>query len=99
MGYYINPVDMSKEAWLDLYGERLDDPPETSTAPGYHYVCVVDNGPFTAAGICYNDREQEAFSDPGDIRPKQWYSVPDAALCDVCPNFCAWLEANNAIGG
>jgi hypothetical protein len=41
-------------------------------------VCVVENGPFDAAGYVFNQRELEAFSYP-DSRRKTWLHVPDAA--------------------
>lgn len=43
-------------------------------------VCVVDNGPFAAAGYCYDKREFEDFSYPGDIRPKQWLIYSHAEI-------------------
>lgn len=34
-------------------------------------VCVVDNGPFEAAGVAYDEREYYRFHNP-DGRPKLW---------------------------
>lgn len=36
-------------------------------------VCVVDNGPFGAAGYAYCESEMRAFQNPGDKRPKRWF--------------------------
>ena len=33
-------------------------------------ICVVDNGPFEAAGYCFSRQEFEVFTRPGDNRPK-----------------------------
>ncbi len=38
-------------------------------------VVLMDNGPFTAAGVCYSKRELEAFTDSSDSRPKKYYLV------------------------
>lgn len=73
MGYYINPQHTSKEQWLNDYGLEVTDPtwdllatsfPGTEHSPEGRgvYVCLVDNGPFTAAGICYNEQEFDAFN-------------------------------------
>lgn len=40
-------------------------------------VCVVDNGPFEAAGYCYDRSEFNEFSSPGDARPKTWIAIRD----------------------
>ncbi len=34
-------------------------------------ICVVDNGPFEAAGFAYSQRELDFFSIP-DGRPRTW---------------------------
>lgn len=89
MGVYINPPDQSKEQWLlanavETPGRRqpksLGDVP-----PGHALVCLVDNGPFTAAAVIYDEGELAAFSDPDDWRPKSWFVVPVRPLCDVAP--------------
>ncbi len=72
MGCYINPKDMPKEDWLLLFGEPTQGPtPITET---HVPVCLVDNGPFTAAGVAFNQGEVDAFSYP-DHRPKIWFRV------------------------
>jgi hypothetical protein len=38
-------------------------------------VCVVDNGPFEAAGYCYDRDEFNEFSSPGDYRTKTWIAI------------------------
>jgi len=41
-------------------------------------VCVVDNGPFAAAGYAFNNREFEEFKSPCGRR-KQWFTLANAA--------------------
>ena len=75
MGYYIDPEDMSKEAWLEQHGELLPDEefdiqgdPKFSryqiNGREYGVVCLIDNGWMTAAGIAYDDRELAVFAQP-----------------------------------
>jgi len=40
----------------------------------YYPVCLVDNGAFTAAAVCYDERELEAFK-RDDGRRKAWFQV------------------------
>jgi hypothetical protein len=77
MGYYINPRDCTKEEWLAKYGTRYTSSVKAHTTKDGNadvLVCLVDNGPFTAAGIAYSDDERDAFAAP-DGRPKLWYLV------------------------
>lgn len=83
MGYYINPEEMSKEEWLELFGEPLD-PTDRPCLPQCHAVCLVDNGGFTAAGVAYSEDERKAFARP-DGRRKRWYEVQDHYLISVLP--------------
>lgn len=77
MGFYINPKDgRSKEQWLLDHGRGINH----DTVRSFDFttdelpVCLVDNGPFTAAGIAFDPRERDAFLHP-DPRPKQWFAV------------------------
>lgn len=40
--------------------------------------CVLDNGPFEAAGLVYSPREFAACTMPKDTRPKRWYAMEKA---------------------
>lgn len=81
MGIYINPPDMTKEQFLTEVGTPLDGAPAgVWSDPDTYPVCWMDNGPFTAAAIVYNERERDAMTLAEDGRPKQWYTVPRAAL-------------------
>lgn len=88
MGFYINPKDgSSKEDWLKKNGSLLVfGPSEFSWKDDVEFlpVCLVDNGPFTAAGIAFNEREFQAFNRPDD-RPKEWYKVKKELLKEFLP--------------
>ena len=80
MGTYINPPDCSKEEWLKKNAVSASMiPPHVYKDRGLVAVCLVDNGAFTAAGICVDQQELEVFSRP-DSRPKIWYKVPEDKL-------------------
>ena len=84
MGYYINPSNMPKEQWLEENGQNVSPKfAREHKIDGRYLVCLVDNGPFTAAGICYDDRERDAFLIP-DQRPKTWYLVSKELLQPFC---------------
>jgi hypothetical protein len=82
MGYYINTGhNVGKAEWLIVNEgamELMDVPTSLSELPTElnGLICVVNNGPFEAAGFIYNDRELEAFSDPSDYRDKRWLVLP-----------------------
>lgn len=96
MGYYINPPEGTKEGWLNDNGLEVTDPSWGLLATNFRgamgnrgndgvYVCLVDNGPFTAAAVAYNEAEFDAFADPTDPRPRTWYVVMRSDIIDVCP--------------
>lgn len=75
MGCYINPVKMHKEDWLLVHATPLAAAPAWHEVPsGELPVCLVDNGPFTAAGVAYDEQELTEFSAP-DPRPTWWYTA------------------------
>jgi hypothetical protein len=78
MGYYINPLDMSKEEWLQKNATRIGaKAPISHNNPDTGEVALVwvDNGGFTAVAIAFDDYELAAFNQPSDWRPKQWFWV------------------------
>lgn len=84
MGFYINPVGETKEDWLEREADNV------SRVTGYVLVdpsraaiCLVNNGPFSAALICVNQREVDAAFDPSDRRLKKWYIVDREKLYSV----------------
>lgn len=88
MGFYINPNNgQKKEEWLRENALFLKgNVPEWEVqAKDQILVCLVNNGPFTAAGICYNKREYDAFAQRSDTRPKLWFVVRKEKIIEVCP--------------
>jgi hypothetical protein len=93
MGYYINPKQSTKEQWLKANGDfkgmegQLNPPPK-----GKHFVCLVDNGWMTAAGVAYSLEEQQVFADPKDDRPKYWFLVDDDKIIEEVPALAGHLK-------
>lgn len=85
MGYYINPLDETKESFLERVGTKIDVPPlnYTEILPKMALVCLVDSGALTAAGIVYDQLELDEFDRSDDHRPKTWYLVPRDGLWRV----------------
>jgi hypothetical protein len=81
MGCYINPRTTSKEAWLAENGTPTNGPGQITET--HVPVVLVNNGPFNAAGVAFSQRELEAFTQPGDFRPKQWFLVSREAARTV----------------
>jgi hypothetical protein len=81
MGYYINPANETKEEFLAKYGTPLniEDVVAFDFSSDRLPVCLLNNGPFTAAGIAYDPREAQEFLRP-DPRPRKWFSVSRASL-------------------
>jgi hypothetical protein len=87
MGFYVNPIGMTKELFLELNGRKMT-PHEVAD---YNFsdrshlpVCLVTNPGFTAAGIAYDAKERDAFFAP-DGRFKVWYLVPVKHLQPFLP--------------
>lgn len=86
MGAYINSTKQTKEEFLSKNGVEITieefknfDYDNKKALP----VCLVDNGPFTAAAIAYSKRENQAFINVDDFRPKKFYLVDVEKLWDV----------------
>lgn len=83
MGFYIN--QNSKGVQLPARGKAkvlLEDGAMLVFHPKFqpNLVCIVSNGPFDAAGYCYNEREFNDWTDPNDPRPKIWLVYEYAGL-------------------
>ena len=73
MGFYVNPSDMTKEEWLQKHGQ-ITETPVWPAPEGTIPVCLIDNGPFTAAGIAYCEQEFYEFLAP-DSTPEEIAAV------------------------
>lgn len=87
MGMYLehdmdgNPlpaVGKAKAILQHKYAVRMDSPPDeiTKDPTGVAVICVVENGPFDAAGWCFDNSELRAFTNTQDRRKKTWIAVP-----------------------
>lgn len=93
MGLYINPPDIAKEEWLMSKGTPLPGAPTLHKEGTKFAVCLVNNGPFTAAGVCFSQRELEEFTS-NDGRSKLWFSVEEKNLREVCgPDIDFYLQS------
>lgn len=86
MGYYINPPNMTKEEWLAFNGRKLSGAPARHRFEDDVAVCLLDNGAFTAAGICYSQQELEAFQG-SDGRRRRWFYVHREKIYKLHPYF------------
>ncbi len=92
MGVYINPTGQTKEEWLIENAQEIPAPqPWTDENKEQLLVVLVDNGPFTAAAVCYSRREQEEFTNGTDYRRKRYFLAPTAKLLDVSPDLKSCL--------
>jgi hypothetical protein len=100
MGAYVNPSDQSKEEWLEENADKITKQEAKEISENIKYseemaVCLVDNGPFTAAGICFEEREFEAFSRADDPRPKLWFRAKTEDLLKVSDELEKYMEHSN----
>jgi len=86
MGAYINVKNQPKEDWLKEKGTEisLGDALKWTDFEVNFLVVLVDNGPFTAAGVAYDRREKDGWLQP-DPRPRSFYSVKKEDLIAVSP--------------
>jgi len=89
MGIYINPSNTSKEIWLETHSKPMQGNTLYTVIREYDEIrkkklipiCLVDNGPFTAAAVIQSKEQAVAFAS-FDGRQKQWFLVPLTALND-----------------
>lgn len=103
MGFYVNPDKETKEEFLVEngilvqdweYGKPLPVGPNEVLYGNIFPVVWINNGPFTAAGIAFNEKELKAFMvNPNDFRDKLVWLVPKDKLLPVTePYFTQYLE-------
>ncbi len=84
MTIYLNPTTMTKKEFLKKNGTLVPQDQVSSKNLDDHseicIVCLVNNGPFTAAGILDGQRDFIDFIRPYDFRPKIFFTVPTSAI-------------------
>jgi hypothetical protein len=88
MGYYLQtPENLNKAQQLvELYGASPIEPPKTFDPPKDKFlICVVCNGPFDAAAVCYDTREFNEFSSL-DSRPRSWLLMDRIKVIELIPS-------------
>ena len=88
MGYYIEtPVHLGKAKYLvDHHNAELVLSPEDFKFDGDEaLVCVVENGPFDAAGVAYDAAERDSFNNPTDPRAKTWLKITKKLALELQP--------------
>jgi hypothetical protein len=90
MGYYIqtesekakaNQLVATRGATMLLSAPKWEDIP-----PDKALICVVDNGPFEAAGLVYSKNELEDFSETRTSR-RRWWLYMDKPLAYKLANY------------
>lgn len=89
MGCYVDPLNEEKEDFLEREGREVESDYISKNykmikEKGDLPVVLCDNGPFTAAGVAYTEREFERFV-RYDNRPKRFFIVSVEKLKDVSP--------------
>ena len=89
MGCYVDPLNEAKEDFLQREGREVESDYISKNykmikEKGDLPVVLCDNGPFTAAGVAYTEREFERFV-RYDNRPKRFFIVSVEKLKDVSP--------------
>ena len=86
MGYYIEVPNNKGKAQqiIKLHGGRIIPAPVPldTLSDNEAIICVVDNGPFEAAGFAYSEKELDEFSRP-DGRPRTWVIMDRAKACEL----------------
>ena len=77
MGFYIEGPAKGKVSFITVEhgGMVISEPKSFKDVPeDLGLICVVDNGPFEAAGYAFNEREFDCFRVP-DGRPRTWMTM------------------------
>lgn len=97
MGYYIEaPSHFGKAEWLTETfedAEVIPQPEKFSDVPeGKFLIVIINNGPFEAVGIVYNEREFADFTDASDTRPKSFLLLSEETTFRLNPQLKGFLE-------
>ena len=77
MGFYIEGPAKDKASFITVeYGGKVISEPDSfeDIPEELGIICIVDNGPFEAAGFAFNEREFSVFKHP-DGRPRIWMTM------------------------
>lgn len=102
MGFYIEDRGgETKEKFLSRYGRTISDGDTKSLFRDFQElpVCISDNGDFSAAVICYNEREVDRIQAGIGDRMYAWFAVPRDKLCEDCPELKIQLDWGQVEGG
>jgi len=86
MGFYVNPMDESKQSFLTREGIVIPNNPKItwrSVPKGFLPVVVLYNGCFVAAGIAYCENELNEFTRIDNQRFRQIFMVRIEKLIPV----------------
>lgn len=79
MGYYINPLNETKEEFVAQHAREVSHGTFSNfnfdTENNFLPICLIDNGPFRALGIAYSRNELAEFGSLKDYRPKRYFFV------------------------
>lgn len=99
MGFYIEtdrPIDKARTILSNPEAKalQLGSLPTyvTDCLPGKVLVCVVENGPFDAAGIIFSQRELDHFWNDESGRPRTWLYVDREWAIKQCPHVKEVME-------
>ena len=89
MGYYIEtefPTGKAMQLVGTNHGRVIEKPSSFHAIPDDQLlICVVENGFFDAAAVCYNEREFEEFGYPEDTRTKTWVLLKRETVLKLVP--------------
>ncbi len=91
MGYYIQTPGQNKDKAGYIVanhdGTMIDIPQEGDydkfRTEDKALVCVIDNGPFEAAGFAFSAQETEEFVLSGPERPRTWLTIDWDVACSL----------------
>lgn len=85
MGAYVNPAEISKETWLNLYADITEITSWNNIPKSKMLICLFDNGMFTAAGIAYSENEFDFINNAIKRNAKEFpnWIVINWYICDI----------------
>lgn len=101
MGFYINQLPDGTFLKPKGKGDKLmqlpnvdvlDGPPDTHVIGDKVAVCIIDNGPFDAAGIAFSKGELYDFVQGARDLPCEWLMVPIITVTKLNPYVSIQVE-------